>query len=224
MNVALTSQLATVPLPSPASGFTYHFDPATGTFVRSTPELRSDPRGSRRDDRPRQDRVRLLLSVLLLRSAGRREPRRTFPRSSPTTTSRPAAAAPTWSPPTTPSRRPSRSSPAPSPTGYQRSHRRLARRADGPDAAVAPVERDDSPDRHRQQPRRPLLPGSRCDRRPRIDASVLRGGVGRRALAIWSHGSRRRCCARARGPWRRDSTSGCRPATSRTCSAPARSA
>jgi hypothetical protein len=36
MNVALTSQLATVPLPSPASGFTYHFDPATGTFVRST--------------------------------------------------------------------------------------------------------------------------------------------------------------------------------------------
>src|SRR5688572_20236333 len=36
MNVALTSQLATVPLPSPASGFTYRFDPATGTFQRST--------------------------------------------------------------------------------------------------------------------------------------------------------------------------------------------
>src|SRR5687767_950795 len=36
MNVALTSQLATVPLPSPASGFTYHFDSATGTFVRTT--------------------------------------------------------------------------------------------------------------------------------------------------------------------------------------------
>jgi hypothetical protein len=36
MNVALTSQLATVPLPSPASGFTYQFDAATGTFVRST--------------------------------------------------------------------------------------------------------------------------------------------------------------------------------------------
>jgi hypothetical protein len=36
MNVALTSQLATVPLPSPASGFTYHFDAATGTFVRTT--------------------------------------------------------------------------------------------------------------------------------------------------------------------------------------------
>ena len=36
VNVALTSQLATVPLPSPASGFTYHFDTGTGTFVRST--------------------------------------------------------------------------------------------------------------------------------------------------------------------------------------------
>jgi hypothetical protein len=36
MNVALTTQLATVPLPSPASGFTYTFDPATGTFIRST--------------------------------------------------------------------------------------------------------------------------------------------------------------------------------------------
>lgn len=36
MNVALTSQLATVPLPSPASGFTYQFDTATGTFVRTT--------------------------------------------------------------------------------------------------------------------------------------------------------------------------------------------
>ena len=36
MNIALTSQLAAVPLPSPASGFTYQFDPGTGTFVRST--------------------------------------------------------------------------------------------------------------------------------------------------------------------------------------------
>ena len=36
MNVALTSQLASLPLPSPASGFTYNFDSATGTFVRST--------------------------------------------------------------------------------------------------------------------------------------------------------------------------------------------
>jgi len=36
VNIALTSQLAAIPLPSPASGFTYRFDPATGTFQRST--------------------------------------------------------------------------------------------------------------------------------------------------------------------------------------------
>ena len=36
VNIALTSQLAAVPLPSPASGFTYEFNAATGTFVRST--------------------------------------------------------------------------------------------------------------------------------------------------------------------------------------------
>lgn len=36
INVALISQLAAVPLPSPASGFTYRFDADTGTFVRST--------------------------------------------------------------------------------------------------------------------------------------------------------------------------------------------
>lgn len=35
-NVAIASQLTAVPLPSPASGFTYRFDPATGTFARST--------------------------------------------------------------------------------------------------------------------------------------------------------------------------------------------
>jgi hypothetical protein len=36
MNIALASQLTSVPLPSPASGFTYKFDESTGTFVRST--------------------------------------------------------------------------------------------------------------------------------------------------------------------------------------------
>jgi hypothetical protein len=36
MNIALTSQLTALPLPSPASGVTYKFDAATGTFVRST--------------------------------------------------------------------------------------------------------------------------------------------------------------------------------------------
>ena len=35
-NIALASQLTSVPLPSPASGFTYRFDATTGTFARST--------------------------------------------------------------------------------------------------------------------------------------------------------------------------------------------
>lgn len=35
-NIALASQLTALPLPSPASGFTYRFDASTGTFVRST--------------------------------------------------------------------------------------------------------------------------------------------------------------------------------------------
>src|SRR4051812_9371264 len=36
MNIALASQLTTIPVPSPASGFIYKFDPGTGTFVRAT--------------------------------------------------------------------------------------------------------------------------------------------------------------------------------------------
>jgi hypothetical protein len=36
MNIAVAEQLTAVPLPSPASGFTYKFDPSTGTFVRSS--------------------------------------------------------------------------------------------------------------------------------------------------------------------------------------------
>jgi hypothetical protein len=36
MNIALASQLTTIPVPSPASGFIYTFDSATGTFVRAT--------------------------------------------------------------------------------------------------------------------------------------------------------------------------------------------
>jgi hypothetical protein len=35
-NVSLASQLASVPLPSPASGFTYELDPTLGVFKRST--------------------------------------------------------------------------------------------------------------------------------------------------------------------------------------------
>ena len=53
-NVALASQLTTLPLPSPASGFTYRFDATTGTFVRSSQSFGPDPHGSRRDHRPGQ--------------------------------------------------------------------------------------------------------------------------------------------------------------------------
>ena len=35
-NIAIASQLTELPIPSPASGFTYTFDSATGTFKRST--------------------------------------------------------------------------------------------------------------------------------------------------------------------------------------------
>jgi hypothetical protein len=35
-NIALARQLVALPIPSPASGFTYRFDDSTGTFVRST--------------------------------------------------------------------------------------------------------------------------------------------------------------------------------------------
>ena len=35
-NIAIASQLSALPLPSPASGFTYRFDADTGTFSRST--------------------------------------------------------------------------------------------------------------------------------------------------------------------------------------------
>ena len=35
-NIALASQLAAVPLPTPASGFTYTFDSSLGVFQRST--------------------------------------------------------------------------------------------------------------------------------------------------------------------------------------------
>jgi hypothetical protein len=38
-DIAIASQLSALPLPSPASGFTYRFDPDTGTFIRSTQSL-----------------------------------------------------------------------------------------------------------------------------------------------------------------------------------------
>jgi hypothetical protein len=51
---ALTSQIVSLPLPAPASGFTYEFDPALGVFTRSTSTFgpilaeRADTIGARR--------------------------------------------------------------------------------------------------------------------------------------------------------------------------------
>jgi hypothetical protein len=53
-STALVSQFVTVPLPSPASGFTYHLDPSTGVFQRTTQSFgsiltdRSETIGGRR--------------------------------------------------------------------------------------------------------------------------------------------------------------------------------
>jgi len=53
-STALVSQFVTVPLPSPASGFTYHLDPTTGVFQRTTESFgpilseRADTVGARR--------------------------------------------------------------------------------------------------------------------------------------------------------------------------------
>jgi hypothetical protein len=53
-STALVSQLVSVPLPSPASGFTYHFDPTLGVFERTTQSFgpiladRADTIGARR--------------------------------------------------------------------------------------------------------------------------------------------------------------------------------
>ena len=65
------SGLASVPLPAPASGFTYTFDPAPGRVQPLDPELRPHRRRPRRDHRqePRLDRDRL--PAFQLRQPGR---------------------------------------------------------------------------------------------------------------------------------------------------------
>jgi hypothetical protein len=71
VNIALTGQLTAVPLPSPASGFTYQFDSSTGTF-KIDAELRSHPLGSRRNERARTPGFRVFKPVFLIRSSRRR--------------------------------------------------------------------------------------------------------------------------------------------------------
>ncbi len=65
---ALTSQIVSLPLPPPASGFTYEFDPGLGVFQRTTHELRSDSLRTRRDDRraARLDRFRVSAALVRL--------------------------------------------------------------------------------------------------------------------------------------------------------------
>ena len=179
MNVALTSQLATVPLPSPASGFTYHFDPADRHVRSLDAQLRPDPGRARRDHRPRQDRVRLHVSVLLLRPPGRRadhgHPGGIHPRQSASR------------------RRPCRrrgdgehhrgdggAVHGRAHLRGDRPHRSVAGGARRAHAPVAPLERDDPPHRHRQRPRRALFPRSGRDRGLRIDPPVLLGRLRRR--------------------------------------------
>ena len=53
VNIALTSQLAGIPLPSPASGFHLQVRFRHGHVRAVDEQLRSDPLGSRRDHRPR---------------------------------------------------------------------------------------------------------------------------------------------------------------------------
>ena len=72
MNIALASQLTSLPVPSPASGFIYKFDSATGTFVRSTRSfgpILAD-RGETIGRGP--DRVLVSTTSILVRSPGRR--------------------------------------------------------------------------------------------------------------------------------------------------------
>ena len=50
-STALVSQLVTLPLPSPASGFTYEFDPSLGVFQRTTQSFGPILSRTRRDSR-----------------------------------------------------------------------------------------------------------------------------------------------------------------------------
>ena len=90
-NVALATQLASAPLPSPASGFTYEFDPDLGIFNRSTvsfgPIFTERPRRSAPSVSPRGSRSSNSVST---RSRAWISTR--YPRSSPTTASSRGAA------------------------------------------------------------------------------------------------------------------------------------
>ena len=223
MNVALTSQLATVPLPSPASGFTYQFDPATGTFVRTTRSF--GPILADRGETIGKNKIAFgytyqffsfdhLDGIPLVECAGgiharqpparRRSSRRRGDREHHRSDGQPVH------------RR--------ADLRVDGSRRRFAGGAPGPDAAVTALERHGSPHRHGVQSRRALFPRSRRHRRIRDRrASISPKGRPAASATSW-RASKRRSCARARARSLPASTSGCQPGTRRTCSAPERSA
>ena len=115
-NVALVSQLTALPLPSPASGFTYAFDSATGTFRRTTRSF--GPILSERADTIGKGRLSVGFNYqysLSTRSTVWTCP--PCPRCSPTTIGNSAAAVWTSSPRRTRSKRRLHSGPARSRTG-----------------------------------------------------------------------------------------------------------
>ena len=145
-NVALVSQLTALPLPSPASGFTYAFDAATGTFRRTTRSF-----GPILSDRAETvGRGHLSVGFNYHTSCSTRSTAwisAPFRRCSPTTTSSWAAAASTWSPPPTRSKPPSRSGRVRSPTASRIASMSPSRyhRAHDPQRGV---ERPDPADRN----------------------------------------------------------------------------
>ncbi len=204
VNIALTSQLAAIPLPSPGSGFTYKFDDASGTFVRSTRSFgpilaeRGETIGRGRlavnfayqfFSFDHLDGVPLVAVPAVFRhdnAAARRRPRRRrVDHEQHGGVGQPVQ------------RR-----------GDLRRHgpaRRLARDAGRAHEPVATLERDHSSCRHRNRPLRALLCGSRGDWRLRFVAAILRRRVGERP---WRSGGARQGDAAARGDarargWRR---------------------
>ncbi len=178
VNVALTSQLATVPLPSPASGFTYNFDPATGTFMRSTRSF--GPILAERGETIGRGKIAFgysyqFFSYDALDGVRLASIPAVFTHDNPQAGGGRADVVATAN---TVEATVNRFTGALTYGLSDRVDISLAR-ADRGHTAVPALERDHSPDRHRQQSGRPLLQGSGCHRRTRIDEAVFRRRIGR---------------------------------------------
>ena len=174
--VALTSQLATVTLPIP---------PRDSRITSTPPPAPSSDRPGASDRSwriaPRRSAAgrsrRLLVSVLLLRSAGRRQPRQHSRRLHHDNLEAGGGRTDVVAP-TTPSRRRSPSSPAPSPTDCRiASTSRSRYRWCGPSCRCS--ERT-IPGSVPAAISASITSGIGCDRRLRVDPAVLRGRVVRR--------------------------------------------